>query len=84
MQPVSIRFGRMVTSISNVILPLEMAGDIQNVDIADPGVASRRKGYVRAVESSYSGQVAMVRKFKDADGTEAVIVIGPNGIEREA
>lgn len=82
-QPLPIRFGRLVTSVGALTLPWFYAGDIQNIDIDQDGSAKKRKGYVRALSSAMTGKVALVHGFEDYDGTDVFIVVDSTGVRRE-
>jgi len=75
-------FGRLVTSVGEAILPPHLGANIQNVDIKQPGEASRRKGFVHAIESAFTGEISLVAKFTDHDGEECFIVVDEDGINR--
>jgi len=79
----SYRFGRLVKNVGETTLPGHLCADCQNVDINKPGEASRRNGFIHALDSAMTGEISLIRKFTDYDGVECYIVIDEAGIRRE-
>jgi hypothetical protein len=78
-----IKPGRLVQNVSNTILPLNKAGDLGNVDIEQPGEATRRKGYVRALTASLGGNIRLIGRVTEYDGSDSYVIVGPDGVNRE-
>lgn len=76
------RFGRLVKNVGECILPPHLSSDQQNIDISKPGEAKRRNGFIRALSSSFSGEISFVKRWVDHDGEEVYIVIDEDGINR--
>ncbi|KKM95170.1 hypothetical protein LCGC14_1190860, partial [marine sediment metagenome] len=47
------------------------------------GSASRRKGFIRALDTAMTGKIAMVAGVEDPDGENAYIIVDSTGIRRE-
>ena len=77
-----IKFGRLVKSVGETILPANLSPSQQNVDIDNLGEASRRKGFVRALDTEFTGEISLIKKWVDYDGEESYIVIDEDGINR--
>ena len=61
-QPVPIRLGS-VDSKSNVVRDFGRAGDVRNVDIEKTNEISRRRGYLRRLDTQLSGPVRILHSF---------------------
>jgi len=83
MAKANLKFGRMVTSVGETALPPNLSPSLQNVDITKAGEATRRKGFVHALSNAVNGEISLIKKQTNYDGTEVYIVIDEDGMRIE-